>query len=98
MYMSDQILFFISLIRDSVPNAVEVYTQGNCGVFALILLDRFGGEIYYNNSHCVLHYNGSFYDITGDVTNEYREANMIPLTEFGISELVRTLKPKYNGK
>ena len=47
----------------------EVFTEGNCYYFALILSDRFDGEIYYLpiDNHFVCKIEDKLYDITGKV-------------------------------
>lgn len=66
-----EILSLIKVIRDSFPNAVEVYTKGSCFQFALILSTVFrDGEIYYNEDHAIFENQGYFYDITGEVSGE----------------------------
>lgn len=67
MYFEDEIIDYIELVRSAVPNAVEVFTQGNCGAFALMLMKTFpGGEIEnFSCGHRVYSYRGQSYDITG---------------------------------
>lgn len=94
MHTEQEILDFIELIRESVPNAVEVFTKGNCGSFARILNKTFsGGNILHNIDHAVFEYQGVYYDITGNVTGEYE--GMIPIEEYGIEKAINLLKNKY---
>lgn len=46
------------------------WLDGNCYYFALILKDRFGGEIYYDiiYGHFMLRIDDDFYDWTGKTT------------------------------
>ena len=58
----------ISLLRESIPNAVEIYTKGNCFKFALLMCSIVKeGDIYYDEHHATYHFKGKFYDITGEV-------------------------------
>lgn len=101
MYFEDTILDYISLVRDSVPNALEVFTKGNCGPFALMLLKTFpGGKIMNNVSHTVYEYNGEYYDITGKIPydaidNDSLYKNMVPILEYGLDKAIMKLKPRY---
>lgn len=44
-----------------------IFTSGNCYYFAIILKERFNGEIYYLPiaNHFVCKINNNYYDITG---------------------------------
>lgn len=88
------ILFFIQLLRDSIPNSVEIYTKGNCGAFALILQSKYPeGIILYNEDHCIFEYGRHEYDITGDVTNKY--PGMIPLDNYIEYDKLKILQNSY---
>lgn len=52
----------------------EVFTNGCCYWFAHILCTRFKGRIMYDPvvGHFVAKIGGRLYDITGDVTEEYK--------------------------
>lgn len=97
--MNEQkILSFIDLVRSSVPNAVEVFTQGNCGSFARMLLYAFPeGKIYeYLKDHFVFEHGGLLYDITGEVTGKYPMENLIDINDYAdINELICNLTPRY---
>lgn len=59
---------FISIIRDSFIGSQEVYTQGSCYHFYLILKEVFPTAIaYYDRNHIVSKIDDKFYDITGEV-------------------------------
>lgn len=51
----------------------QTFTEGMCYYFAIILQERFGGEILYDKveNHFVTLIKGKLYDITGNVTNMY---------------------------
>lgn len=96
--LDDKILSFIELIRDSVPNSVEVFTKGNCGSFARILLYAFPeGEIFKHlDDHFVFHSGRHLYDITGNVDSKYEFEKLTKLENIGdINRLIYELKPRY---
>ena len=47
----------------------EDFLNGGCYIFAKLVTDKYGGEIYINRllEHCVVCYQGSLYDITGRI-------------------------------
>ena len=52
---------------------LDTFTKGFCYYFALMLQDRFLGEILYDPviGHFITKIDSRFYDITGDVTERY---------------------------
>jgi hypothetical protein len=63
-----EILSFIELIRDSFDGSVEVYTNGSCFRFALILSKMFpGGKILEDGDHAIYKKGKYCFDITGEV-------------------------------
>lgn len=93
-----EILSFIDLIRSSVPNAIEVFTEGNCGSFSRMLLYAFpeGRIMYLQPRHFVFEYEHSIYDITGCVNKEYDYKKLIYLEDVGdINTLICELTPRY---
>ena len=101
MYFEDTIIDYIDLVRDSVPEAIKIFTEGNCGSFARMLNKTFpGGKILHNIDHAVYEYHGNYYDITGRIKRKTVKKNklyqnMIPIEEYGIDEAIILLKPKY---
>lgn len=92
--MSNRVLKFIELIRgapaafegcdpdDTSANIVnEIFTQGNCGNFALALQTAFGGQLLMDRTcpHIACEIDGRIYDIRGDVTHLHN--CMTPTTE-----------------
>ena len=68
-----EVLKFIQRFKFEAASALEtVFTEGNCYYFAIILHDRFGGEIYYLpiDNHFICKIRNSFYDIKGLVNPE----------------------------
>lgn len=99
MYFEDTILDYIELVRNSVPNAIEVFTKGNCGPFSLMLLKTFpGGEIKELFGHRLYEYKGNWYDITGKVKTDYNYQDAIPILDLGLDKAIQLLKPKYESK
>lgn len=85
MSQHERVLRFIELIRGVPPTedmdendtasliVTEIFTQGNCGNFALALQTAFGGTLYHTtpSDHVLCKIDGRLYDITGDVTGRY---------------------------
>lgn len=76
MTTKKEVLNFISLIRESHPNMVDIYTKGSCLNFFLILKSHLKGkcivEPYYNVDHIISKITPPnekpFYaDITGEI-------------------------------
>ena len=61
----------ISAIRDSFIGSQQVYTEGSCYHFYLILKSIFPeAEAWYNSYHVITKIGDKFYDITGEVNME----------------------------
>lgn len=61
---------FISRFKFNYKKELEyIFTSGNCYYFAVILKDRFNGEIYYLpiENHFISKINNKYYDITGEI-------------------------------
>ena len=59
---------FISTVRDSFIGSQQVYTEGSCYHFYLILKEVFPeAEAYYDADHVITKIDGKFYDITGEI-------------------------------
>lgn len=99
LYTSDEILLFCEIVRNATPNAIEVYTRGNCGAFALMLNIAFpGGTIKNAQGHRIYEYQGQWYDIEGysKTTCKYESA-----TDFGdlsVPEILNLLKPRHSDE
>ena len=68
------ILNYIKQFRDFGPEVVNLFSNGMCWQFSIILRDRFG---YYNPiaydpiaNHFALWIDDRIYDITGDITDD----------------------------
>jgi hypothetical protein len=75
--MREKILDFIAHFQR--PDTIEVFTNGMCYWFAVLLRERFGGDILYNMAvgHFVCDIDGELYDVTGDVTEQYNYDPMV---------------------
>jgi hypothetical protein len=81
---------FISVIRDSFIGSQQVYTEGSCYHFYLILKEVFPeAECWYDQDHIITKIGDKFYDITGEVR---------PNTNMMIKDTLPTygLKAPYN--
>lgn len=66
-----KILEFIAAIRDSFVGSQQVYTNGSCYHFYLILKQVFPQALpYYDNDHIITKIDDKFYDITGEIANK----------------------------
>lgn len=73
------IVNFISEIRGSHVDMVEIFTKGSCLNFFLILRKVWPeAQPYYNINHIVTKIEDRFFDVRGDVTNEVKRENYIP--------------------
>lgn len=66
--MKGEVLEFIEKFKFHEPKIIEyLFMNGNCYYFAVILKDKFNGEIYYLPiaNHFVCKIDNDFYDITG---------------------------------
>lgn len=75
--MREKILSFIAHFQR--PDTIEVFTNGMCYWFAVILLERFGGDILYDMEigHFVCDVGGRLYDVTGDVTERIGNSSLV---------------------
>lgn len=71
---------FISVVSDSFIGSQQVYTEGSCYHFYLILKEVFpDAEPYYDEDHIITKINDKFYDITGEVNKSTgRKYDRIP--------------------
>ncbi len=60
------------------------WTNGNCYWFAVILKERFGGEIYYElyNGHFITKIGDRYYDYNGEYCIKYLENELVPWDNF----------------
>lgn len=96
--MEQEILSFIKLVRDAVPDAVKVFTEGNCGSFARMLLYAFpdGKILHHYPRHFVFEHGPNIYDITGVVNGQYEYLALTPIKELGdINTIIHELTPRY---
>lgn len=59
---------FISVVRDSFIGSQQVFTEGSCYHFYLILKEVFpDAECWYDQDHVITKIDNRFYDITGEI-------------------------------
>ena len=88
----NKILSFIGRVRDSFPEAVDVYTQGSCIKFAMILLELMpAGRILYNSDHAIFEYENNYYDING--LAEYNKH--LDISEYGVLQMYDLMNLTY---
>lgn len=81
-YENTKVLKIIERIRNSFDNAEEVYTNGSCVKFCMILLEIMPeGKILYDINHAIFEYNGRTYDISGYAK---KNKNHVPIEDYGI--------------
>ena len=62
---------FIAKVRDSFIGSQQVYTEGSCYHFYLILKEVFPeAECWFDEDHVVTKIDGKFYDITGEIRGD----------------------------
>lgn len=90
----NQLLKIISRIRESFSDSVEVYTNGSCVKFCMILKEIYPeGNILYNSHHAIFELDQMYYDIKGDTLKE----NHVPIEEFGILQAYDLMNLKYEN-
>ena len=68
---STNIESFIAKVRDSFIGSQQVYTEGCCYHFYLILKEVFpNAEPWFDNDHIVTKIGDKFYDITGEIRKD----------------------------
>jgi hypothetical protein len=81
---------FIATIRDSFIGSQQVYTEGSCYHFYLILKKVFpNAEAYYDIDHILTKIDNRFYDITGEVKEVRQMYKLETLPDY-------SLKAPYN--
>ena len=79
--MKEEILEFINKFKQYEKDSilVKTFTEGFCYYFALILKERFDGEIVYIKEfdHFVLKKDEFLFDITGNVSKKYKDCKIV---------------------
>lgn len=92
--MNQEVLNFIKKFKFAHKCELEeVFTEGNCYYFAIILKERFkNANIQYDPvyGHFVAKINNRLYDITGDVTETY--TNVTPFEDVDESQKKRIIR------
>lgn len=88
----EKVLFFIEDFKKFEENNVllNTFTKGYCYYFALILHSRFGGNILYykKEGHFITKIGNFYYDINGDVTEFYKNKELLNEQEFMQDNLI----------
>lgn len=65
-----QILSFLTELRNSHPEQVEIFNRGSClNLFCMLRVLYPEARCYFNVNHVITEINGKYYDINGLVTN-----------------------------
>lgn len=84
-YYAPQVEEFISTIRDSFIGSQQVYTEGSCYHFYLILKKVFpDAEPYSDLDHIITKINNKYYDITGEVRLDAASTKYERLPSYGL--------------
>ena len=76
---------FISKVRDSFIGSQQVYTEGSCYHFYLILKEVFPkAKPYYDEDHIVTKIGDRFYDITGEIRKDANLTRYKRLPSYGL--------------
>jgi len=76
---------FISVVRDSFIGSQQVYTEGSCYHFYLILKEVFTtAEPYFDEDHVITKIDDKFYDITGEVRGDLTLYKYERLPSYGL--------------
>ncbi len=88
MCMDDEVIEFINR---RFPNDSN-WLNGNCYYFALILQDRFNGEIFYDVifGHFITKIKDKFYDYTGEV--DLKDRKLIKWKYFGEYDYLQKMR------
>ena len=82
---NESIEFFIKYFKHFDNNNIleRTFLYGYCYYFAIILKERFNGDILYdiNEGHFLTKIDDCLYDIRGNVTKKYLNINLIPYEE-----------------
>ena len=96
MIFPNKIEEYLEIIREGVPNAVEIFTKGNCITIPLLLKITFpGGIVLHNIDHACYQYNGICFDINGNIK---KPKNSKPISEYDIVKIRSLLKNNYETK
>lgn len=85
----------ISTIRNSFIGSQQVYTEGSCYHFYLILKSIFNqAEPYYDSFHVITKIDNKFYDITGEVKQNDDMSKMEVLPTYSLKAPYNIYKQK----
>lgn len=91
----DKVESFIARIRDSFIGSQQVYTEGSCYHFYLILKEVFpDAEPWYDEDHVVTKIGDHFYDITGEVRQDLNLNKYDRIPSYSLKAPFNIYKPK----
>ena len=94
----DKVELFISVIRDSFVGSQQVYTEGSCFHFYLILKEVFpDAECYFDEDHAITKIGDDFYDITGKIRGDLTFYKYERLPSYGLKAPYNIYKPQINN-
>lgn len=97
-YNTPNVEEFISTIRDSFIGSQQVYTEGSCYHFYLILKQVFpNAEAYYDLDHVITKISDKYYDITGEIRRDATSTQYERLPSYGLKAPYNIYKLN-NGK
>ena len=83
MQRNKDICEYISAFRILSKYPQKRYLNGRCLGFALLLQEKFGGQIMYmpDEYHFILSHEGKLYDVRGNVTSYFADKRKINISE-----------------
>ena len=86
---------FIAAVRDFFVGSQQVYTEGSCYHFYLILKKVFSeAEPYFDEDHVITKIDSKFYDITGEVRGDLTLVKHERLPSYSLKALYNIYKIK----
>ena len=83
--MENKVERFIATIRDSFIGSQQVYTEGSCYHFYLILKEVFPkAECLFDEDHVITKIGNKCYDITGEVRHDSNLSKYDCLPSYGL--------------
>lgn len=92
---NDRVESFISKVRDSFIGSQQVYTEGSCYHFYLILKEVFPeAEPWFDEDHILTKIGDKFYDITGEVRRDISLNKYDRIPSYGLKAPYNIYKTK----
>lgn len=95
MTTHEKVEAFIATIRDSFIGSQQVYTEGSCYHFYLILKQVFPQtQPHYDEDHVVSEIDGKYYDITGEIRGDLNLAKYERVPSYSLKAPYNIYKDK----